>query len=82
MILCNENCKPCCDFCVHCIHEEWDEYAYDEVIHLTGAPIGCLLHNDKQHQEYAEGCWFCDGFQCRNAKQPDNWLRKDIFEWL
>lgn len=62
MVLCSDNCIPCCDFCIHVVH---DEFVYpDGSDIITGGPIGCTLHPDKKHQEIAEGCGYCDDFHC------------------
>lgn len=63
MILCNEDCIPCCDFCIHCIHEmvEWNGQMVD------AEPIGCSLHKDQEHQWKAEACGYCDDYHCFNA---------------
>lgn len=64
MILCNYDCIPCCDFCIHVIHDEWDD---DNGHHIVSEPIGCKLHSDQKHQELAEGCSYCDDFHCFRA---------------
>lgn len=64
MILCGEYCEPCCDFCIHCIHEEKMEDG--EVSH--GAPIGCGKHKDQEHQDIALICGYCDDFHCFRAE--------------
>lgn len=63
MILCDKNCKPCCDFCIHVI------YFHEGPIKLN--PIGCSRHKDKEHQEIAESSGWCDDFHCYNVK-PEN----------
>lgn len=74
MVRCSENfwdCIPCCDFCIHAKHEEWD----DEKGHHIGGPEGCLLHSDKKHQDIAKGCGYCEDFQCFNAdKEAGRWF--------
>ena len=50
MILCSKECDPCCDFCIHAIHEEF----FLGKKHVVGGPIGCLYHKDLEHQETAE----------------------------
>lgn len=60
MILCNDYCTPCCDFCIHVVHEElWDN--------TVGGPIGCTLHEDQWHQDIAQNCGYCDDFCCFGA---------------
>ena len=67
MTLCNHNCQPCCDFCIHAIH---DKFIYpDGSDIIIGGPIGCLLHHDDEHQTIAKNCGFCDDFHCINAKE-------------
>lgn len=65
MILCSEGCIPCCDFCIHVIH--------DRVIFCGTAvsidPIGCSLHPDEEHQRIAEGCGYCEDYHCFRAKE-------------
>lgn len=63
MILCDDNCVPCCDFCLHAINDEWDENGG----HYVGGPIGCALHNDAEHQEIADWNGKCDDFHCIRA---------------
>ena len=41
MILCNEDCIPCCDFCIHKINGNLE-------VDGTDGPIGCKLHEDKK----------------------------------
>lgn len=60
MILCSHDCIPCCDFCVHVIHDEWD----DEHGHHVGGPESCSLHADPEHQEIAEYDGCCEDFHC------------------
>ena len=65
MILCDICKRPCCDFCIHCIHEI--EIMGDMRMNLN--PIGCSLHKDKEHQEKAEGCGYCEDFHCKHAEE-------------
>ena len=67
MILCSKTCMPCCDFCIHAIHEEWMEG--DKKI--TGGPIGCKEHKDEEHQKIAEDCGYCPDFHCFNANEEN-----------
>lgn len=60
MVLCSNNCDPCCDFCIYAEHEKI-VYRGEE---CTGGPIGCNLHKDQEHQNIAFGCGFCDDFHC------------------
>ena len=64
MVLCNEDCIPCCDFCLYSIHER--TYFDGELI--NGGPVGCIKHPDAEHQEIAENCGHCDDFYCFMAK--------------
>ena len=60
MVLCNKDCIPCCDFCIHVIHEMGE--INGKMVRL--APIGCSLHKDEEHQNYAVGCYYCDDYHC------------------
>lgn len=60
MHLCNPECIPICDFCIHAIHDEWE---VNGEFH-RGGPIGCSLHEDDEHQEIAECDGYCDDFHC------------------
>ena len=60
MILCNEDYIPCCNFCIHKINGNLE-------VDGTDGPIGCKLHEDKEHQEIAEWCGYCDDFHCFRA---------------
>lgn len=64
MTLCNKDCIPCCDFCVHVIH---DTEEIDGKV-VTFGPIDCNLHQDKMHQEIAESDGYCEDFHCFRAK--------------
>lgn len=63
MILCNDDCIPCCDFCIHVVHEfgEFD----GKMIRL--APIDCSFHKDDEHQNLAKHCGYCDDYHCSNV---------------
>lgn len=64
MVLCNKDCIPCCDFCIHCVHAI--EEINGKMVKL--APIGCSLHTDKEHQDYAVSCYYCEDYHCFNVK--------------
>lgn len=64
MILCSDDCIPCCDFCIHAKHSEWD----DERGHHTGGPDKCLLYNDEVHNDIAIFCGYCDDYHCFMAE--------------
>ena len=67
MIKCDENCVPCCDYCIYCEHEEIvDQDEENEWISI-GASIGCKLHEDEEHQDLAIFCSYCDDFHCIRA---------------
>ena len=68
MILCNEDCLPCCDFCIHVIYETEE---IDGGI-VTFGPIGCKLHLDEEHQDCAAGCAYCEDFHCFMANEENN----------
>lgn len=61
MKLCSESCIPCCDFCIFCIHEFYEN--------IKCEPISCYLHQDYEHQEKARGCSYCKDFHCFNVKE-------------
>lgn len=61
---CNDECIPCCDFCVHVIH---DEVEFVDGVTFT-SPIGCNKWDDDFHQELAESCSYCEDFHCFNCK--------------
>ena len=63
MILCGPECIPCCDFCIHVIHEEIEENGKK----IKGEPIGCKKHPDEKHQEIAQWCGSCKDFHCFNV---------------
>lgn len=74
MILCNKHCLPCCDFCIHVIHEELGVTPDGSNI-IIGAPIDCALHKDPEHQNIAESCGSCDDFHCFRAdKETTSWI--------
>ena len=62
---CGIDCIPCCDFCIHAIHEE---YEIDGKCYM-GGPIGCTLHNDEKHQNIAMMCGNCSDFICCNTEE-------------
>ena len=72
MVLCNENCIACCDFCAHAIHVMGE--VNGKVVKL--APMGCNLHKDEEHQGYARSCYYCDDFHCLEAIKLE-WLAHD-----
>ena len=77
MIQCNENCTPCCDFCIHVIHEELGVYLDGSNI-MYGGPISCKLHEDKRHQDIVQSLGACNDFYCINAQKPNKWIEVDI----
>lgn len=64
MILCNENCIPCCDYCLHSVHKP---ITINGKI-VDGGCIGCSKHNDEIHNQIAVGCGYCEDFYCKNVK--------------
>lgn len=68
MILCDKDCIPCCDFCIYALHDKFTENG----IEITGGPIGCNKHNDKEHQEIAESCGSCPDFHCFRVINQEN----------
>lgn len=67
MKLCDKDCIPCCDFCIHASHFKYD--CCGRII--NGGPDGCTLHLDKEHQDIAIGCGYCDDFHCFNCGDKD-----------
>ena len=70
MKTCSEECAkhPCCDFCVESIQSMIEVNGQM----VTGGPIGCKLHKDKEHQDIARSCGYCEDFECfqyRNSKK-------------
>ena len=63
MVLCDKNCKPCCDFCIHVYHEI---YTFGDK-QIKGRPKGCHLHRDLEHMEIVEASYYCDDFHCFNV---------------
>lgn len=64
MILCDKDCIPCCDYCLHSMHEK---------MHINGkmvdgGVIGCFKHLDAKHQHIAISCGYCEDFHCQDAK--------------
>lgn len=64
MILCCDDCIPCCDFCVYAACGALDTDG-------TDGPIGCNLHPDAEHQEIADSCGHCEDFHCILAEKED-----------
>ena len=80
MILCSKDlmeCRPCCDFCIHVIHDVW----MDNGVEQNGEPIGCNLHTDGDHQQIAENCSWCQDFQCFQAdRTAGKWFEREAGE--
>lgn len=66
MILCGNYCEPCCDFCTYAKHGT----AVVDGKRVTAGPIGCKLHKDKEHQDTAATCGYCDDFCCFKRLAP------------
>lgn len=60
MIFCGNNCEPCRDFCTHVKHGT----VVVDGKRVTTGPVGCKLHKDKEHQDVAATCGYCDDFHC------------------
>lgn len=67
MVLCNDDCIPCCDYCAHVIQHMGE--INGRVVGL--GPIGCNLHKDDKHQNLARGCSYCDDFKCMNSGESE-----------
>lgn len=65
MKLCSEDCIPCCDFCKHAKHHIGEINGKM----VKSAVDGCVKHPDKEHQDIAVGCGFCDDFHCEHAEE-------------
>ena len=76
MIGCSEECLKfaCYDFCLYAYHEFFFDNCGDIV---TGGPIGCGLHKDREHQNIAIFCSCCPDFHCFRANK-DNMVVKEI----
>lgn len=61
MILCGNHCVPCCDFCIHAIHQLYTDGNNPAIV---GEPIGCKLHDDEEHELIAVTCGSCKDFHC------------------
>lgn len=64
MVKCSYDCIPCCDFCIYAVHEEFE----DNGKMIRCGPVGCKKHPDKEHEDVAVGCGYCEDFHCFNAK--------------
>lgn len=64
MILCSKDCIPCCDYCLHSVHEP---IMINGKI-VDGGCIGCSKHKDEEHYYIAVGCGYCEDFYCKNVK--------------
>ena len=67
MILCSDECVPCCDYCIYAIHEEIEV----EGNVIKGGPIGCKKNSDEKHQEIAQWSGYCKDFHCINAREKE-----------
>lgn len=68
MILCCNECIPCCDFCKYVIHDFWLD---DNCNVVKGGPIGCRAHEEELYQKVAEAAGYCSEFHCTMAKEDD-----------
>ena len=64
MVLCNEKCLPCCDYCIYVMTER---IPYNGKM-INGRPVGCFKNHDEEHNKIAESCGYCKDFHCRNMK--------------
>lgn len=65
MILCENGCIPCCDYCIYSIRDTWVD---EEGVLRDQGPMGCTKHLDAEHQEIADACGHCEDFHCSLAK--------------
>ena len=80
MIGCSEKCLElaCCVFCKYVIRDYFFTKDKDENIRIiNGAPIGCALYKDLDHEIIAENCGYCPDFHCFRANE-DNMVVKEI----
>ena len=66
---CSEGCIPCCDFCIHVIHDKWQS---KDGKPCTGDPESCGLHNDIEHNKIAVNCGYCDDYHCFRYKEGES----------
>ena len=66
MILCGEDCIPCCDFCIYSIRDIWvDENGWES----DQGQKGCAKYNDEAHQDIAFYDSFYEDFHCFRIKE-------------
>lgn len=83
---CGDKCIPCCDYCIHVLYETI-EFGSEKV---NTEPIGCVLHNDEEHQEIAKHISYCDDFYCTRRfledldiskiDFPEGWWKNEILD--
>ena len=79
MIGCSEECLrlACCDFCIYVKHKYFFKKNKDGELHkINSGPIGCNLHQDKEHQEIAKGCGYCSDFHCAMATEQNQVIKE------
>lgn len=79
MIGCSEECLrlACCDFCIYVKHKYFLKKNKDGELHkISSGPIGCNLHQDKEHQEIAKGCGYCSDFHCAMATEQNQVVKE------
>lgn len=59
-VVVGEEDRQCCDFCTHAKHGT----VVIDGKRVTAGPEGCKLHKDKEHQDIAATCGYCDDFCC------------------
>jgi len=82
MILCNKSCYPCCDFCIYVQHETIEVKDKNGIInYIRGGPLHCTRYNDKEHNDLAFNCSFCNEFHCNLAEWPEFWYLINLEDW-
>lgn len=62
MVLCNEDCIPCCNYCAYVIYECDDYHGQEDL----GVPVGCI-----KHIRFEKCVKDCNDFHCINANEGD-----------
>ena len=68
MVLCDQICSPCCDFCIYADHA----YLFIEGTAIKCGVKGCKKHPDEHHQSMAQGLGYCKDFYCFNMEEKSD----------